>query len=603
MKAKSIQVSSFIVIILILFLTVGCPHSPGQGNDLVPDSNGEINYKFKISNFPYGSEGQKVVAVINKDDNISQKEIGTVSSNSTYLEKTVKLPFRYDQFEIRFLDSSNRIKYYVPIDRSVFYNEQTGVYEVDGDYYYYYTTTPYSISEEPKVATTESKIQELQLGTRYNFNSTEEYYKIWHISNAMGKVIKITKEGFDNKADLYVSSRKNDIMSYSSQSYTGDNIECNTTDVYIMLRPKMYFSIYGAVTCSVTFMDISAEIPKCLEIDKSIMASDGKIYASGKCSSNTSKGILWCINPSDRTKTQVTNFHDDIIGIRELEEGILYISYNTCISTYNLATREISTLVSDLSIQPKTVIPYKDNKLVAVGRRPSASYGDIVLIEKNTGRWKAFDYIDHQLSLGNMDLADDLFYFPDLNFFVHSTKNITPKDICFTVFDSDTIENATYHSCYSELSGGYDMESPLKVISTSPVKVLSAGGCVFRIDKDLIDSVSTDDEDYYDKIENWIVYEGTPYRSYTDCIFTDDYIYYMNYHLESYNLEDAYCSIEKCSVNNPKEVIHQEIYENEIGIQLYSYDGKIYLLTNGTRAIYQRQYVYDYQVFLHEINY
>ena len=114
----------------------------------------------------------------------------------------------------------------------------------------------------------------------------------------------------------------------------------------------------------------------------------------------------------------------------------------------------------------------------------------------------------------------------------------------------------------------------------------------------MIDSVSTDDSNYYTKIQNWLLCEGIPYRSYVDCIFTDEYIYYMNNN-NSYNSNKAFCSIEKCSRDTPKQVIRQETYEREKGIQLYSYDGKIYLLTNGTEAIHQG----DYQVFLHEINF
>ena len=62
MKVKNKTIFSVIVIILIIFLNVGCPHSPNQNNNTEPTNNTEINYKFKISNFPYGSEGLTVVA-------------------------------------------------------------------------------------------------------------------------------------------------------------------------------------------------------------------------------------------------------------------------------------------------------------------------------------------------------------------------------------------------------------------------------------------------------------------------------------------------------------------------------------------------------------
>ena len=194
------------------------------------------------------------------------------------------MPSKYDQLEIRFLDDSDAIKYYIPVKKS-FLLEQRDVYEITGDYYFYYKTTQYKTSTNPLVATTESKIQELQFGNKYDFDASKNNYLVWHVGNAIDKIISISKEDFDD-ADLYISHKKDDIMLYKAQKTTGDSYECKTNDIYIMLRPKAYFNTEKTVTCSVTFTDLSAEIEKCLEIDQSILASDGKIYASGTNSTN-----------------------------------------------------------------------------------------------------------------------------------------------------------------------------------------------------------------------------------------------------------------------------------------------------------------------------
>ena len=599
---------------LAVALFTGCSGSanPGGGEEEITQQGSQngnevalVDYNFKVTNFPYGSEGFKVIVIATKDNKTTREEIGTVTSTAidAYLEKTVKLPADYDKLILWFYDTLITPRYFINISKDFKDHEATDVCEVNGYYYYYYESSDpkYNDKTAPYAATDEVSVNNFELGTKYKFDGQYDPFKIGHLTNVLDKKIKLSIEN-GNNTDFYISSKKADIMTYKASKWAGDAYgvyECKTNDIYIMVKPKSYDTSLGIPDCSFTFVDFGAELENTLKIDKSIIASDGKLYATGTSTTNHSKTFLWCIDPADGSKTQVHNFYSDITVIHELEEGILYIAHDTSISKYNLETKEVSTLVSDLPVYPKQFITYKDGKLVVVGRKnPNTTEGNVVLLEESTGNWKIVEPYSFQMDRGDPDYAEDLFYIPEQELFIHSRTGITPKDISFMVFTKDSMDDAVYYSYDSQYHGDYSMRSPTRIISTDPLEVMDADGNVFSIDTALIKSIAPDASDYYSKIKQWCVLKNTAYRAHEDCIITDEFIYYMNY-----NSADKCCTVEKCAVGTPKQVIKQEIYEDEKGIKLYSCGDKIYLLTNGVDAIYRSDNYDDYKVFLHEIDF
>lgn len=567
------------------------------------DSSGEIemeDYAFKISNFPYDSLGFVIKIESNiKDKNYhSKKEVGTITSTAgdAFITKTLQFPKQYDTMYIDFYDDAGKLRYFKPINKSTAFNEETKVYELKGYYYYYYSDND---TTKPYAATCVNEIINLEFEKEYKFNGRNVPYLIFHASDVRDKLIKFSKTDVNN-SDLYIAATEEDIMTYQGTKYTKDTYKCTGKEVYFMIRAADYDNEKeGFAKCNITFSDITKEIENALEIDKAILASDGMIYASGSSSAEHSKAFLWKINPSTGEKTKITNFYNDIIAIKELEAGTLYVSHDSSISTVNLETGAVSTLVSDLTNYAEAFVNYKDNKLVITGQKTGSSAGQIVLVDKTTGNWKAVDYYHYYVSHGNVDNGTELFYISDYDLFISNTSKISPRDISFMKFASDDMEAPKYYSSDSQYHGDYNMNGPTKIISTSPLQVLTAGGCVFTINTDLLAAEDyTQVDGYLNKVRAWAAIEGTSFRSYDDCIFTNDYVYYMNT-----DKTENKCSVLKCALTSPKQVVEEEVYTKEKGIQFYSVGNKIYLLTNGTEVIYTENSYKDYKVYLHEIDF
>ena len=573
-----------------------------DGKDNTDNKEAEVkkkDYKFKVSALPYDSDGLTIYVQMTSSKYQSVvEELGKITSvaKDAVVEKTVKLPEEYDKFALFFIDDDNNAEYYTALNPDYFYNSESDTWEVDGFYYYYYEKD-YN-PKDPYAATDETRINDFALDTKYEFDASTGPYYIWKADNVIDKILKISIEGSSN-VDVHISSNKADLMTYNVQALKGNFYECKTQTVYIMLKPKEYN--FGENVkqpkCSITFTDFTPELEKCLEIDKAVLASNGKIYASGETGDSETKEILYCLDPKNNlSRTRVKNFNKTITSICELEEGILYVSYDYCISKVELSTGIVSEFAKDLPASPQEMAMYEDGEILIAGiekERYTTDY--LFLVDKDSGEYKE---VKEQSGSRSISGIKDLQYYKNGNIFFYSFAG-SPRDINYIKIDMTNPAKPEYVSTDSKYHGDYKMDYPIMIYKTNPLQILTAGGEIFDIDLSKIEAADPTLAPYYyvQQVEDWCLYNETSFRSYKDCYIMGEYIYYMNYDL----INDT-CSVEKCALTAPKTVLKQEIYEDEVPVKLYSADNKLYLLTNSDDCIYPGQGYY-YKVYLHEIDF
>ena len=602
---KSRKFGMLLFICLITFF-IGCSPSANpkktEDDDVVTDStsgtpsstssNKTDGQKLKFINLPYGSEGLKIVARVKSGTNYKNYDIGTVTSSAldAYVEKTIKFPKSYDEITFFFVDDEDNAIYYIPLTDD-FYDETTGVYVMEGYYYYYYE---FQNSTKPFAACSEHLIENLEFDVNYAFDSTEKPFLLFKASNVKDKIIGISGVSSWN-IQLYASADKDKIMTYTCDEYDEQFYECTTDDVYFMIKPYMYG--YTDVTATIKFTDVLPKIQNSLKIMKSFFASDGYMYVSGTNTTHVIDLFLYRYDVTTGKRTVVKNFGTEINAITEVDEGKLIIAHRPFISIMDLETGDVSTLATDMPNNIDAIVNYKDNKLAITGKKPGFSTGTFIIMDKQTGTWKEVEEINMQLGQGEPDLAVDLFYFSDLDLFIHGTTHTTPYDISFTKIkeDSGALKFYSMEPYYD-----YDSKSPIKLLSTSPLKFLSAEGNVFTIHPDKIIEPLPEGYQYYNSshFKDWCSCEESIYNPYNDCYITDEYIYYMY----AERFADHF-TVTKCALSNPKEVIAQREYEKQKGIRFFFTNNKLYLLANGTEAIYWVNSERDYDVFFHEIDF
>ena len=125
----------FIAVYAVSLLIISCnPQSPfpegedGSGNnsqviqqgssDQTDANQGSTDlkeFKFKISQLPYGSEGLKIVARVQTGKTHTDYDLAKVTSCTAdaFIEKSIQLPKTYDQLWLFFVDDKKVDKYYI----------------------------------------------------------------------------------------------------------------------------------------------------------------------------------------------------------------------------------------------------------------------------------------------------------------------------------------------------------------------------------------------------------------------------------------------------------------------------------------------------------
>ena len=583
-------------------------NSSGNNDNLSADAL--VNYNFKISNFPYDSSGLVVMVQSKLGDNEIVEDLGiiTKTDKNAYIQKTVKLPNKPDSLYIFFVDRDNNPKYSLKVVKEEVYDASKDLYDINGWYNIYYKG--YYFRYDPFCGAGEGNIRELELDKQYEYKWREEPYLLFSLTGMNGKKLFIQLEENKN-IELYYSTSMEDILTYNGRrAYDNPySYNCETDVVYFMLRPGYYdySSDEHKATGKIKFLDYEIAIAGCLEIKKSILASDGKIYVSGSTWNEISDSILYCFDPALGKKTVIKDFGDfnSIKNISEIEEGFLYVAHGSNISKVNLSTKAVTNFVQDLPIRPQEIIDYKDNMLFVSGNGNNSSSDYICLVSKTDGSFKNVDSYKYENNPSFFDIhcgsIYNIQYDADDDIFFYNTLG-TPKDICFLKILNPDQANPTYYTEDSQYHVEHEISNPTRIFikeSAKHYKIISGAGELFNIDLteiekgDLHITNGTDYTNYVAAIKNWCLYEDNLVRPYDDCYITQDYIYYLQI-LESKTI------VEKSSKADPLNVIQSEEYTNEKGISFYKFGNKLYLLSNDTRSIIGAR---NLPIYLHEITF
>lgn len=577
--------------------------SNGQNGTNLPDADGNINYNFKLSKFPYDSVGLKIWVQSKTDGkNNPTKELGTITSaaKDACVQGSVKLPAKIDEdsFYIFFVTSYDSAKYYYSVRKDLVYDAARDLYDIYGWYNCYYSDERSVYS--PVCGAGEANIIEVEFEKLYEFNFKQRPYYLFSITGKKDKTILFTKASVQN-ADLYYSTDMEKILSlwtHENTRISNSELTCPADVVYFMIRPDHWDTSTDYVsTYNITFNDKEAIIEKCLEIkDKFCFASDGKLYATDYIYSKK----LYSVDIATCVKTLVKDFENDNISyIGQIQPGTLLVSTSTykneMLHKINLTTKEMTSEKIDSYITG--IAPYKDNKYIAFATEKIYMLDSDANIVQEIQRLPNFYSIHGSVS--------DVYYIADKDLFIYS-QNTIPSDLYFLGIEENqgALKYYTWDSKYhgSDYEFNYNFDVPDRLFSTSPLQFITSAGQIYDIDADLIlstnrniDNSSNAWSTYTTSVQDWCLLnkdiQGKPYE---DCYISGDYIYYM------YNdFSPSKCHVEKCSLASPLEVLDSLEIDRQKGKRFFLDGNKLKLIANSSSSVTGSYY----RLYIHEIDF
>ena len=512
------------------------------------------NYTFNISNMPSDSKDMIVRAHSCNGINTLDEDIGTVTDVNKTLSNTVSLFSNSSTLEIHFYKGETK-KYIVPV-KNEHKNSKTGAYDISG--YYYYADANNGLNAVIDV----SKIQTLEYGKSYNFDSNDVPYLIWKTTGVKNKNIRCTKDSEGNVATYFFSDLQ-EFIEGRKEKYASNIYECTEDELYILICPDYLRSdAYAVISFSLTDVDADAY----LTIDTAVLASNGKLYAFGVNSLNNSQCILWNVDTNNNAMYKVKVFGENISGMAELVPGTLFVSHGKTISKVNLETNKITDLAV-LDYKILAIENYKNDYIIAVC--DSDDYKNQVrLVEKATG-------IVTPIPAGGLfnELAhiNNLLYIPEIDIYVFDTKGIAPNDINHLVIDDTDPENLSYISDDSQYHiSSHIIYGPYTVLDTDSeqrkARVIACGE-VYEIDRNAA----------LNKKKTWCVSaSGVSCIPHNASYILGDNIYYAS--------EDRFYDllVKKCSKTSTSDVLGSKKFLREQAVSFFYHNSQLYLLTNSS---------------------
>lgn len=608
----------------------------GQGN--VSADVQLVDYHFKVYNLPHDSEGLSVYAQAKRTDNkYTVEKIGEIKNYTadTCVEGTVKLPVSYTSLGIFLVDmdasEEGDAKYSVTVTDD--YKVAANSYEIDGYYtiyedHTYSTTTYYGINANQFV--------ELEFGKEYSFNYQTKPYLLFYMDGYKGKEISVEIEEkkysytnqygtFDGKTFtlVYWSSDIKKVMSYDEdleRLYDFEQ-ECMSDRVYVLVKPIRYNFNDDKdcdTTSKITFNYMIPDKDKCLTIDKSIFASDGKLYASGTCLDQKTLDKVYQVEPETGERKLFAEVEENIKGICEYKKGSLVVvttdtktKYEemTSIFTIDLQSGAVSKVAEKIPLDIVALIDYKDDKIVLYGNGRSefdnAYDSEVFLVDCKSGAFRKVEENKFCYS----SVIKDGFYIPEYDVIIYYTST-SPKDVGFLKIDERDPDKPLMQEYQSKYHTEYNMNYPIKLLRIQPLEIISKDGDIFKIDTNLIeelDPVEYYEKDagavYYTKIKEWCLFDRSADIKCDDYFVDGDYFYVMK--LEKVNSLKNTTTVEKYSFDAPQTVIESCKFENETGVSFWKYNGNVYLQTSEWNIVYTNNKAYDdeYMLLFHKLDF
>ena len=536
------------------------------------------DYTFNISNMPSDCAGMTVRAYSSNGIQSVEENLGTVTDVNETLSNTVSLYSSSSTLEIHFYKDGKH-KYYVPVTKN-HKNSQTGEYDISG----YYCYADISDGNGLNAVMDVSKIQPLEYGKNYNFDTADLPYLIWKATGVKDKSIRFSKSSENNVA-IYFFTDLQEFIDGSKENYTTNIYECQEDEIYILICPNYLYADASALI-SFSLTDVDAEA--FLSIKSAVLASNGKLYAFGNNPLNNPRCNLWNVDANSNAMYRVKTFGDEITDIEELDPGFLYVSHGKTLSKVNLATNEIT----DLAVLDNWILAienYKDDYVIAVCA--SDNYKDQVrLVNKTTGGIKN---VSGSNETNYLKYINNLLYIPEIDMYVFDTKGISPNDISYLLIDDSDSENLYYLSKDSQYhSSSIGIDGPYTVLDTDSsqgnARVIASGE-VYEIDRNKASNADSDIRKTW--CESISDVSCIPHKA---CYILGDNIYYAT--------EEGYHDlfVKKCSKTSAANVLHSKKFSREETVSFFEYNSQLYLVTNSTSEYNGMD---SYRIYLHKIDF
>lgn len=298
------------------------------------------------------------------------------------------------------------------------------------------------------------------------------------------------------------------------------------------------------------------EASACLKIDKALMASNGKLYASGTTDKSKSKAVLYEITKDSTDLVTAAVFDKEILKIKEIEPGTLFVSTSSTIYKYVLSNGTIEE--EPFFTTTRTVLDYitYNDGFVVITDAPFGTTNWYFV--KNGESEIQFDFNNKTIPSGV-----DYVQIPNENAIIYF-NTASPEDI-YIVRIVDGGDSTILGYCQdSKYYTDYIMKAPLNLINDK--KVITANGKVFKF------TLTVKGTGY---ISDWCLYDGD-YLLECNILYTDrSKIYFAK------DEADGSCVLEIRDYEKPSATGTKTTYKNENGIGIYKIGGKVYFITNS----------------------
>ncbi len=574
MKIKKIAAIIFSMFVVLCF--TGCLYFLNElvgAEETQNDTAEKSDYTFNISKMPSDAAGMTVRVYSSHGDLNVDEYLGTVTDINKTLSNTVSLYSSFSRLEIRFF-KDDTLKYYVPVKRNQ-KNSKTGAYDIRG--YYYYAEPQNGLN----AVIDASKIQTLEYGKSYEYNSYYDPYLIWKATGVKDKKISYTKKNEANAA-VYFFTDLQQFIEGSKEEYKNNIYECSVDEdeIYVLICPK---DLKSKASADVSFSLTDVQSNAFLNIDTCVLASNEKLYAYGYNSSDNTLCNLWSVDISSKSMSKVKEFGERITNIAELDPGILYVSHGKTISKVNLETNE-TTNFAVLDNKILAIENYKNDYIIAVcSNNPKVL---VLLIEKATGDFQEISGRDES---SNLRYINNFLYIPEIDMYIFDTQGISPNDMNYLMIDDSDPENLSYRSYDSQYHE--DIGGPYTVLDTDipngKARVIASGE-VYEIDRNA--ALSSEPT----ILNEWCKAAAeVSFIQNKTCYVLGENIYYA-----SDNYYDVL--VKKYSKTSTSEVLGSKTFKGERAVSFFYQNSQLYLVTN---SIDKKDSNYFRKIYIHKIDF
>lgn len=310
---------------------------------------------------------------------------------------------------------------------------------------------------------------------------------------------------------------------------------------------------------------------KSFVLDIACFASNEVLYMCGSKAGISDSTMLYSIAKNSDSINEEIKFSSGIKKIKELEEGILFVSTQNEIYRYDIETKQLKeTQFASFEQGIRDVIHFNSGYAVITDAPNLSSYW--YLLSDNGDKVEVkFPVVESKMS--TVAVGTDYFQLPGEDVIVYlsdvksSGVNASTNiyGVRFVLTDASAPKAYVKDSRY--YNNEYNMKAPLALLSDT--KIITANGMVFEI------NASSVKEDNTDFSSSWCIFEKDYCLDYSMFYSDGEKFYFLK------NDASGNCIVEERNCNSQPDYTGSKIkYEGEKGSDFFNIDGKVYMITN-----------------------